>query len=180
MELHKKLARLRQEKGWSQEKTAAELGVSRQAVQKWESGAGVPELDNLIRLAQCFRVSLDALVLDKDMRMKQELHQDALIQPDYASQDPCEAYGELMVEYRQCMDEGKALAELETLFQAVDALPAGQDSGASPGKAAGEKACAGESRAAGEHPWGMAGPGLRLPAGEACGGLAHRPAASVS
>ncbi len=82
MELHKKLARLRQEKGWSQEKTAAELGVSRQAVQKWESGAGVPELDNLIRLAQCFRVSLDALVLDKDMRMKQELHQDALIQPD--------------------------------------------------------------------------------------------------
>lgn len=126
MELHKKLARLRQEKGWSQEKTAAELGVSRQAVQKWESGAGVPELDNLIRLAQCFRVSLDALVLDKDMRMKQELHQDALIQPDYASQDPCEAYGELMVEYRQCMDEGKALAELETLFQAVDALPAGQ------------------------------------------------------
>ena len=35
-----KLARLRSGKGISQEKMAAELGVSRQAVQKWESGAG--------------------------------------------------------------------------------------------------------------------------------------------
>lgn len=126
MQLHEKLARLRQEKGWSQEKTAEALGVSRQAVQKWESGAGVPELDNLIRLAQCFQVSLDALALDTDMRMKQEQHQDALIQPDYAGLDTSESYAaELMVEYRQCLEEGKDVADLEALFQAVSALPAG-------------------------------------------------------
>lgn len=128
MELWEKLARLRQEKGWTQEKMAAELGVSRQAVQKWECGTGVPELENLVRIAQRFRVSMDALVLDEGMRMKQEKQQDGLIQPDYPSMHSWESYAaELKVEYRQSIEEGKDIADLEGLFKAVDALPQGSE-----------------------------------------------------
>lgn len=57
-----RLYTLRKERGLSQEDLANEVGVSRQAVQKWESGAAQPTLDKLTALAQYFGVSLDFLV----------------------------------------------------------------------------------------------------------------------
>lgn len=44
----------------SQEQLARRIGVSRQAVTKWESGAGRPELESLVALADVFTVSVDA------------------------------------------------------------------------------------------------------------------------
>ena len=61
MRFSEKLIRLRAEKGLSQEGLANELGVSRQAVSKWEAGAAMPELAKLVALAQLFDVSLDYL-----------------------------------------------------------------------------------------------------------------------
>lgn len=58
-----RLYRLRRERGISQEELAAMVGVSRQAVQKWESGASRPDMDNLTALCGCFGVSMDYLVL---------------------------------------------------------------------------------------------------------------------
>lgn len=58
-----RLYRLRRERGISQEELAAMVGVSRQAVQKWESGASRPDMDNLAALCGCFGVSMDYLVL---------------------------------------------------------------------------------------------------------------------
>ena len=45
MSLGGKITELRRQKGWSQENLAEKLGVTRQSVSKWESGASVPDLD---------------------------------------------------------------------------------------------------------------------------------------
>ena len=46
MELYEKLIHLRKQKGLSQLKLAEELGVSRQAISKWEVGTAVPSTEN--------------------------------------------------------------------------------------------------------------------------------------
>ena len=62
MEFHEKLRSIRKEQGISQEELAARLEVSRQAVSKWESGQGFPEIEKLIQLSSMFNVSLDYLL----------------------------------------------------------------------------------------------------------------------
>lgn len=62
MNFQERLYQLRRERGMSQEDLAGVLGVTRQAVQKWESGASRPDMDNLTALARYFGVSLDFLV----------------------------------------------------------------------------------------------------------------------
>lgn len=56
------LIQLRKFKSLTQEEVAEKVGVSRQAVAKWESGDSVPDIDKCSLLAQLFEVSLDDLV----------------------------------------------------------------------------------------------------------------------
>ena len=65
MSFAENLKMMRKEKYLSQEQLAEIMGVSRQAVSKWEQGAGYPETEKLIDLAQKLDVSLDMLLLDK-------------------------------------------------------------------------------------------------------------------
>ncbi len=58
-----RLKALRTAKGLSQEKVAEMVGVSRQAVTKWENNQSVPSSENLIALAEIYGISLDELVL---------------------------------------------------------------------------------------------------------------------
>ena len=62
MELAQRLAEARKARGLSQAEAAERLGVSRQAISRWETGAGIPTLDNLMQLGTLYQVSLDALV----------------------------------------------------------------------------------------------------------------------
>lgn len=62
MELAEKLRALRKQAGISQEKLAEKLGVSRQAVTKWETAAGIPDIENLRALSDLFQISLDELL----------------------------------------------------------------------------------------------------------------------
>lgn len=62
MTFQEKLYQLRRERSLSQEGLASALGVSRQAVQKWESGAASPDTNNLIALSDFFGVTLDSLL----------------------------------------------------------------------------------------------------------------------
>lgn len=64
MDFGMKLQNLRKSKGLSQEALAMQLNVSRQAVSKWESGAGYPEMDKLILLSEMFDVTIDYLIKD--------------------------------------------------------------------------------------------------------------------
>ena len=52
---------LRKKAGLSQEQLAEKIGVSRQAISKWEVGLSCPELDKLRALSQFFNVSIDEL-----------------------------------------------------------------------------------------------------------------------
>ena len=64
MKLSLKLYSLRKNRGLSQEQLAEELGVSRQAISKWESGTAFPESEKLIALSEYFGVSTDYLLKD--------------------------------------------------------------------------------------------------------------------
>ncbi|PKL26201.1 MAG: transcriptional regulator [Spirochaetae bacterium HGW-Spirochaetae-3] len=66
MRLHEKIVKLRKEKNVSQERLADELGVSRQAVAKWEGSEALPEIEKLIRLSKYFGVTIDSLVNDDE------------------------------------------------------------------------------------------------------------------
>ncbi len=65
MKLGETICRLRTKAGLSQNDLAQALEVSRQSVSKWETGASVPELDKLVKMAGLFGVSLDELVKGK-------------------------------------------------------------------------------------------------------------------
>ncbi|MGG6314136.1 helix-turn-helix domain-containing protein [Paenibacillus macerans] len=64
MDFAEKLQSYRKQKGMSQENLAEAVGVSRQAVSKWESGQSFPEMDKMIALSELFQVSMDHLVRD--------------------------------------------------------------------------------------------------------------------
>lgn len=63
--LSEKIYTLRRKSGMSQEQLAERIGVSRQAVSKWETGVSTPELDKLKALSECFGVTIDELMGDK-------------------------------------------------------------------------------------------------------------------
>lgn len=62
IEIANRLVELRKKSGLSQEELASKLGLSRQAVSKWERAEASPDTDNLIVLAQIYHVSLDDLL----------------------------------------------------------------------------------------------------------------------
>lgn len=65
MTLGDKLAKLRREYNYTQEQLAELLGVSRQAISKWESNGAYPETEKLIRLGKLYGCSMDYLLLDE-------------------------------------------------------------------------------------------------------------------
>ena len=66
VQIASRLANRRREAGLSQEALATKLGVSRQAVSKWERSEASPDTDNLIALAALYGVTLDELLYGAD------------------------------------------------------------------------------------------------------------------
>ncbi len=62
MTLAEKLQNLRKAAGLSQEQLAERLNVTRQAVSKWETGEGKPDIDNLLPLARLLNTTVDYLL----------------------------------------------------------------------------------------------------------------------
>jgi len=65
MILSDKLQQYRKLNKYSQEKLAELLGVSRQAVTKWENGVSAPSTENLIKLSAIYKIALDDLINDR-------------------------------------------------------------------------------------------------------------------
>lgn len=61
MTFAEKLKTIRKQIGMSQELLAEKIGVSRQAVTKWETGAGIPDIENIIAISNLFNISIDEL-----------------------------------------------------------------------------------------------------------------------
>ena len=66
MTFGEKLKALRVKEEYSQEQLAALLHVSRQAVTKWESNAGMPDIENIKAVADLFDVTLDSLLREEE------------------------------------------------------------------------------------------------------------------
>lgn len=82
VEIAQRLAELRRERGFSQESLAEQLGLSRQAVSKWERAESAPDMGNLIALADLYGVTLDEL-----LRVSPEVEEDVR----YESQERAES-----------------------------------------------------------------------------------------
>ena len=65
LEIANRLYEYRKNAGLSQDQLADRIGVSRQAVSKWERGEASPDTDNLIALSEVYNVTLDELIKGK-------------------------------------------------------------------------------------------------------------------
>ena len=70
MTLQDKILYCRKKAGLSQEQLAEKIGVSRQAVSKWETGDAVPEIGKLSLLAKSFNVTVDWLLSESEPEME--------------------------------------------------------------------------------------------------------------
>lgn len=66
MTLGNKLSKLRKENNYTQEQLAEILGVSRQAISKWESNIAYPETEKLLKLGELYECSMDYLLKDEN------------------------------------------------------------------------------------------------------------------
>lgn len=65
MLLAEKIMTLRKRAGWSQEELAAQLGVSRQSVSKWEGAQSVPDMQKVVQMSRLFGVTTDYLLKEE-------------------------------------------------------------------------------------------------------------------
>ena len=77
MTLGEKIKACRQTAGMSQEKVAELVGVSRQAVTKWEANQSAPNTENLFKLAEIFGTTVDFLLASREAENSpaEQIHQ---------------------------------------------------------------------------------------------------------
>ena len=80
MQFSQKLRRLRQEKNWSQENLAEEIGVKRLAIGKYESGQTKPSAETLQKISEVFGVSIDYLLSEDSEKSKGEIKDKTLLE----------------------------------------------------------------------------------------------------
>lgn len=62
-----RIAQCRRQRGWSQAEVAEKLGVTSQAVSKWERGAALPDVELLLELSHLYGVSINEMLEDRDL-----------------------------------------------------------------------------------------------------------------
>ena len=124
MAVSKIIQNLRKEMNMSQEEFADIFSVSKQAVQKWETGENKPDLEKLILISKRFNISLDYLILGNDKRIVEEMK---VIKPQYGKIHDWEMYSSnLSTEYIQSIEEGLDIEQYKDLFSAVSKVPKGE------------------------------------------------------
>ncbi len=73
MEFPDNLKRIRKENNLSQEQFAEKLGVSRQAVSKWESGQSYPEMDKVLQICKLYNFNIDELLNQNVKQINEEI-----------------------------------------------------------------------------------------------------------
>ncbi len=72
MDFGDKLKQIRMNEGLSQEQLAEKIGVSRQAITKWETKKGMPDVENMIILSEIFKMTLDELIMQETRARREE------------------------------------------------------------------------------------------------------------
>ena len=105
MILNEMIYKLRTKAHLSQEEFASMFNVSIQSVQKWENGSSVPELSKILEISNKFGISLDALILNRDNRVVEEMSFNKKVKPQYANMHDGDFYASaLMTEYQQSIE----------------------------------------------------------------------------
>ncbi|MDY3929500.1 MAG: ADP-ribosylglycohydrolase family protein [Clostridia bacterium] len=124
MSVNEMIYKLRTKEKLSQEQFADLFKVTRQSVQKWENGISTPELSKLIEISKYFGISLDALILNRDRRVIDEMKYDKAMKPNYSNIHNWEFYAsDIMIEYEQSLEEGLDIEAYNDLFSAIAKLP---------------------------------------------------------
>jgi transcriptional regulator with XRE-family HTH domain len=127
MELGQSIYKIRNQAKLTQEQFAELFGISQQAVQKWESGSAVPDIEKIIRIAKHFYVSLDSLVMGNDNRVVEDMNRAEILKPRYKNIHDWVFYSSnLMTEYRQSVEEGLEIEAYKEVFASVAMLPKGE------------------------------------------------------
>lgn len=71
MTFAEKLKTIRKQAGMTQEKLAEKIGVSRQAITKWEMDTGIPDIENIMAVSSLFNISIDELLSNEKSIKKQ-------------------------------------------------------------------------------------------------------------
>ena len=117
IEMAKRFVECRKNAGLSQGAVAEKLGVSRQAVSKWERGDAVPDVDNFVKLATLYGVSFDLLyfgkeneLLTKEAPVEEAPVEEAPVEEAPAEEEPVEECSEC-AECEECAEECAECAE---------------------------------------------------------------------
>lgn len=85
MKLNEKILYYRKRAGLSQEELAEQVGVSRQAVSKWELGEATPEVEKLVALARTFGVTTDELLSGAEPPQEEPVGEEPAPEPSYTT-----------------------------------------------------------------------------------------------
>ena len=116
MSFHSKMLKLRKIKGLTQENFAAEIGVSRQSVYKWESAQSYPDVEKLLKIARTFGVTVDDLLNDE-----MDVDRQGVMRPAAEVQAEEERIAREKEERRRRRAENKARREAEAAAAAANA-----------------------------------------------------------
>ena len=127
MNFGKSVLQIRNQSNLTQAQFAELFEVSQQAIQKWESGASVPDIDKIIKIAKYFDVSLDSLLMGNDNRAVEEMNKSEILKPQYQNIHDWEFYSSnLMTELEQSIEEGLDVGLYNDIFRSVSRLPKGE------------------------------------------------------
>lgn len=136
VQIAQRLAELRRSKGYSQEALANELGLSRQAVSKWERAESSPDTENLIALARLYGVSLDDLLrLDDDVREDAAYERADREREQVSERERREAEGRVAAEAQAAAEAARA-ADRDAAAQVAAAAAQASDAAARAAQAA--------------------------------------------
>ena len=127
--LGENIARLRKERGLTQEDLAKELNISYQAVSKWENGVSSPDISNIMQLARFFGVSIDMLFGMELTPQREDAPIEAL---DSAEEAPAETEAEPAAEEAPAETEAEPAAEQTAVRSAAASEEASVQRTASP------------------------------------------------
>lgn len=88
MTLGQRIASLRKAKSLTQDQMAESLGVSRQAIAKWEGDVSVPDLENSRRIASLFGISMEELISGEEAKLQEATGETAQSNPQPAKETP--------------------------------------------------------------------------------------------
>ena len=122
MTLGQKLKEIRKKFGLSQEQLAEIINVSRQAITKWETDAGLPDTENLKELSHIFEISIDYL-LDNNNELPLLVMKKKLDKDNYKNK--ISSYEEVLKEYYPApwkiyiLTREKKMSKLEGIFDFI-------------------------------------------------------------